>query len=64
MSESRDFRVPPSDAELVIRAIADELKTMTREEFLRISVEAGIHTPDGKLTAFYRQADEPETPEQ
>ena len=37
------------------------LYSMSDEEFLRIGVSAGIWTPDGQLTANFRDDAEPST---
>lgn len=37
------------------RRLMAKLATMTDEEIVQTSVRAGIHTPDGKLTAAYAE---------
>lgn len=37
------------------------LQKMSPQEALRLSVEAGVHTPDGKLTSNYRPDPEEES---
>jgi hypothetical protein len=55
------FTPPPHINAEPHRRIMEMLETMTPEEALAISVKAGIHTPDGKLTAAYKPPeDEPE----
>ncbi len=47
--------VPPPHANAEShRRIMEMLEKMTPEEALAMSVKAGIHTPDGKLTAAYK----------
>jgi hypothetical protein len=41
------------------REVLEDLYNMTDLEFLQASVDAGIHTPDGELTANYRDDAEP-----
>lgn len=36
------------------RAVLAEMKKMTPEELFQLAVRAGIYTPDGKLTPYYR----------
>lgn len=52
------FTPPPHANAEYHRRVMELLKTMTPEEALAISVKAGIHTPDGKLTAPYKPPEE------
>ncbi len=54
------FTLPPHSNAAYHRRVMESLEKMTPEEALARSVKAGIHTPDGKLTAAYRpREDEP-----
>ncbi len=54
------FTLPPHSNAEYHRRVMKSLETMTPEEALARSVKAGIHTPDGKLTAAYKPPeDEP-----
>jgi len=58
-SESASVRLPPhANAEVHARIMAD-LQGMTPDQFMVSLVQAGICTPDGKLTEHY--ADQGET---
>ncbi len=47
--------VPPPHANAEYhRYVMEKLEKMTPAEALAMSVKAGIHTPDGKLTAAYK----------
>ena len=52
-SESASVRLPPhANAEVHARIMAD-LQGMTPDQFMVSLVQAGICTPDGKLTEHY-----------
>ncbi|MCP4549374.1 MAG: hypothetical protein GY835_23210 [bacterium] len=54
------FTLPLHSNAAYHRRVMESLETMTPEEALERSVKAGIHTPDGKLTAAYKPPeDEP-----
>ncbi len=54
-----DGFVPPPHANASVhRRVMERLESMSPREFLAFSVEAGIHTPDGKLTAPYKPAED------
>lgn len=54
------FKPPELPEEALLRAAHERLKRMSREEFLEITVAAGIHNPDGTLTERYTDPN-PET---
>lgn len=51
-----DFVPPPHANARSHQRVMDLMEKMTPEEALALSVSAGIHTPDGKLTAPYKPA--------
>ena len=53
-----DFVPPPHANARSHQRVMKLLETMTPEEALALSVAAGIHTPDGKLTAPYKPAED------
>lgn len=56
--EPTPARLPPhTNAEVHARIMAD-LRRMTPTEFMTTLVQAGICTPDGKLTEHYVERDE------
>lgn len=51
------FTPPPHQNAEVHRQVMDEIRAMTKEQFVKSTIEAGIYTPDGQLTAPYRSDD-------
>jgi hypothetical protein len=46
--------VPPPHANAAVhKKIMQDLRRMTPKEVLQVAIEAGIYTPDGKLTEPY-----------
>ncbi len=58
------FVPPPHSNARAHRRVMELLESMTPQEVLALSVEAGIHTADGKLTAPYKPAEEEASGEQ
>ena len=52
------FVPPPHPNARTHRRVMALLESMTPQEALALSVKAGIHTPDGKLTAPYKPPEE------
>ena len=47
----------------VLHRVSESLRQMTSDELFQLSVDAGIHRPDGRLTPEYGGApDEPHVP--
>ncbi len=54
------FEPPPHANASAHRRVMELLESMTPQEALALSVKAGIHTPDGKLTAPYKPVEDQE----
>jgi roadblock/LC7 domain-containing protein len=52
------FQSPPHANAKVHKKIMAKLKKMSSKEIFQTAVEAGIYTPDGKLTKHYTRDDE------
>ena len=52
------FMPPPHANARPHRRVMAALEKMSPEQALALSVEAGIHTPDGQLTAAYKPAED------
>ncbi len=53
------FLPPPHPNAETHKKVMALLRKMTPQEALEMSVRAGVHTPDGRLTPPYRPDDEP-----
>jgi hypothetical protein len=48
------FKPPPLREAAALKAAVDAARRLSPAEVLRISIDAGIHNPDGTLTEKYR----------
>ena len=56
--EELEFVPPPHINAKAHAKVMEMVKNMTPDEFFELAVEAGIYTPDGKLTEHYRSEED------